>query len=57
MVGQIVHIGDDMSNRDKIHLEPTWIKDVWEEYSDNMKKLDVPYLSVNDVGKIFAPFT
>ena len=47
-------IGDDMSNRDEIHLEPTWIKDVWEEYSDNMKMLDVPYLSVNDFGKIWV---
>ena len=46
-------VGDDMSNRDEIHLEPTWIKDVWQEYVDDMKMHSNPYLSDTDFGQMW----
>ena len=46
-------VGDDMSNCDEIHLEPTWIKDVWQEYVDDMKMHSNPYLSDTDFGQLW----
>jgi len=47
-------VGDDMSNSEEIHLEPTLIKDVWAEYREEMISYGVKHLSVTAFGSLWT---